>query len=177
MKHVHVGDKGNTKIFNKDVGKDEVSVDVLGNLDELNSFIGVCRHLNKDKKIDLILEQIQKDLFSIGSEIGSTVSSTKISTKISREKVVFLDDKIVEIENQMPELKRFILPGGSHAASVFHVARSVCRRTERSVSRLSKEIDLNENIIPYVNRLSDLLFALARFSNKKEGVKDVEWNS
>ncbi len=175
MKRVHLGDKGNTSIFSKKVNKSDISLEAIGNLDELVSLIGMCRYLKGYDEVENILKKVQEDLFSIGSEIGSNVAETKSFTPVTKDMVGFLDKCIQDFEGQLPELKRFILPGGTRQASLLHVARSVCRRAERSIVKLSKEACLNESIVPYVNRLSDLLFATARYVNFKSGVKEVEW--
>jgi cob(I)alamin adenosyltransferase len=177
MKKIHLGDKGTTRVFEKQILKSECSIEVLGNLDELNSYIGLCRCFNRNKLIGRILEKVQKDLFLIGSEISYCVSGKKSKSLIKKDMLNFLEQKIKEIERQLPKLNRFILPNGTELASFLHVARAVCRRAERSIVKLSKEVKLNENIIPYINRLSDLLFCLARLANKISGVYEIEWKN
>ncbi len=170
------GDRGTTSVFggNK-ISKDDCQIDAYGNADELNSYIGFIRSINAHKELDRLLEKIQEDLFVLGSQI-SAISNPNLP-QLTSDHVKFLEENIIKFENDLPELKHFILPSGSHLGSLFHVARSVCRRTERSLVSLSKEKEINRNIIPYVNRLSDLLFTLAKYVNKNEGVKEKEWSS
>ncbi len=172
------GDKGETSLFGvgKKVTKDSLRVIAYGEVDELNSFIGLARSFIKDKRIDSILEKIQNNLFAIGSDLASP-KPAKTIPKISKEEVKDLEKSLIDIENELEPLSRFILPTGSITASVLHVARAVCRRIERCTVRLSKETKINEDIIPYINRLSDVLFALARYVNKKADVSDVEWHA
>lgn len=177
MKTTHTGDKGETRLFNVSVSKSDHSVESLGNLDELNSFLGVCISLSENKLINGLLGRVQKDLLSIGSQIASHVSHHEQYTVVTKESISFLEKNISEIEKQLPELRRFILPNGTQLASMLHVARSVCRRTERRLVELSEHSKLDENILAYVNRLSDLLFSLARYANKYKGVSESEWKA
>ncbi len=177
MKKVHLGDKGTTRIFGKEVSKSDCYVEALGGFDELNSFIGLCKSFNSDELINRILESVQRGIFSIGSEMSSQIAGQKPQTTTTKEMVQFLDQAIVDLEGQLPELTRFIIPDGTQLASLLHVTRAVCRRVETSVSAVNEKVKLNENIIPYVNRLSDVLYDMARYANDKEGVEDVEWKA
>ncbi|MBI2542658.1 MAG: cob(I)yrinic acid a,c-diamide adenosyltransferase [Candidatus Aenigmarchaeota archaeon] len=169
------GDKGTTSIFGGErINKDECQIQAYGDLDELNSCIGLIRSINKHRETNELLEKIQEDLFVLGSQL---VSTNPRLPSVTRENVKFIEDNIQKFEKDLPELRRFILPSGNQTASLLHVSRAVCRRVERSLVTLSKENNLNENVIPYINRLSDLLFALARWTNKKEGIKEKEWIS
>lgn len=171
------GDKGATSLFGgKKVSKDECQVQTYGDVDELNSYIGLIRSVNNYKEINSVLEKIQEDLFVLGSQLDSAVDSPNLS-QLTKDSVKFLEENIQKFEKDLPELRRFILPTGTQVASLFHVARTVCRRAERSMVALSKEKSLNENSIPYVNRLADLLFTLARWVNNQEGKQEKEWIS
>ncbi|MBU5537132.1 MAG: cob(I)yrinic acid a,c-diamide adenosyltransferase [Candidatus Aenigmatarchaeota archaeon] len=171
------GDKGTTFLFGgKQVSKDECQVQAYGDVDELNSFIGYIRSVNKHQELDSILEKIQEDLFVLGSQLASAVENSKLP-QLTKDNVKFLEENILKFEKDLPELRRFILPTGSQIAALLHIARTVCRRAERSIVALSKIKKLNEFSIPYINRLSDLLFTLARYANKKEGKNEKEWIS
>ncbi len=170
------GDKGETSLIGKKVSKDECRVEAFGKIDELNSFIGLARAtIEKDKDIDSLLEKIQKDLFVIGSDLATVISTKTNVPKISSDHVKFLENNISEFEKELKPLTKFILPTGNRTASLLHISRTICRSAERELVKLSKEEKINENIIPYVNRLSDLLFTLARVSNKRAGIEDKEW--
>ncbi|MBI2084511.1 MAG: cob(I)yrinic acid a,c-diamide adenosyltransferase [Candidatus Aenigmarchaeota archaeon] len=170
------GDKGETSLFGgKKVSKDECQVQAYGDVDELNSYVGLIRAVNKHEEIDSLLEKIQEDLFVLGSQLASTENSRL--PQLTKDNIKFLEENIQKFEKDLQELRHFILPGGSQTASLLQVARTICRRAERSIVSLSKQKQLDENIIPYVNRLSDLLFTLARHANKSENVKEKEWIS
>lgn len=171
------GDTGETSSFGgKKLSKDECQVQAYGDVDELNSFIGLIRSFNKYQELDSLLEKIQEDLFVLGSQLASTVENSR-SPSLTNDSVKFIEKNIQEFEKDLVQLKKFILPTGSQTSSLLHVARTVCRRAERSIVNLSKERKINENAIPYANRLSDLLFTLARYVNKKEGKMEKEWIS
>ncbi len=166
------GDKGKTSIIGGErVDKDDLRVESYGNVDELNSVLGLLTSMtdvHKDK-----LQLIQSTLFEIGSELASVEYRNVVKT----EDVEELEKWIDEMSLKLIPLRSFILPGGSQASSVAHIARTVARRTERSVVRLMKTTEIPEEIVAYVNRLSDYLFVLARFINQSQGVPDVEWKS
>ena len=146
-----------------------------GTVDELNSSVGVViAHLKKDTKEARFLATIQSDLFAIGAHLaGGKQSLTPVDNRVS-EMEQFID----EMDMKLPPLKNFILPGGVKQATFAHLARSICRRAEREVVRLSKmEGNVDLTVIIFLNRLSDLLFELARFLNHKDNTRDVIWNS
>ncbi len=166
------GDKGKTSIIGGErVDKDDLRVESYGNVDELNSVLGLLTSMtdvHKDK-----LQLIQSTLFEIGSELASVEYRKVVRTEDIEELEKWIDEMSLEL---IP-LRSFILPGGSQASSVAHIARTVARRTERSVVRLMKTTEIPEEIVAYVNRLSDYLFVLARYINQSQGVPDVEWKS
>ena len=159
------GDKGMTELYpGKRVLKSSEEIMCLGAIDELNCVLGEVRALSKIKSTLLILKKIQNDLFKMGAEIAGR-------KKVLTEKdILFLEENIESLEKKLPELKRFILPDGCLGAAKLHTARAVCRRAER----LTVKIKIKEKniLIPYLNRLSDLLFLLARYENFKKGIKD-----
>jgi len=174
------GDKGKTTLRSgKKVAKNSLIIEVNGDLDELNSLIGIIIAQTKNNDLKNILLEIQNDLFIIGTEIA-TSEEEKINYKINRlssKHTKKIEKFINEIGNQLDPLDKFILPGGSLNAAFIQTARAVCRRTERNIVVLSKKEKINEEILKYCNRLSSLLFILARFENKISGIKETEWNS
>ncbi|HEY8100524.1 MAG TPA: cob(I)yrinic acid a,c-diamide adenosyltransferase [Burkholderiaceae bacterium] len=165
------GDNGTTGLGNGSrTEKDSLRIHAIGDVDELNSHIGVllCEELPEALREELI--SIQHDLFDLGGEL--CIPGYKM---ITQEQVARLDALLAKYNADLPPLKDFILPGGSHAASVAHVCRTVCRRAERSIVGLGKAEKINDNPRHYVNRLSDLLFVLSRVLNRFAGGSDVLW--
>lgn len=159
------------------MSKASLRVEAYGAVDETNSFIGLVRSFSDDKSISKILEGIQEDLFSLGSDLATPLDapSRKSVPAITSDNVKKLEDIIDGIEEQNEPLRKFVLPAGTPTASLLHVARTVCRRAERRAVALKDKEKINEQCLVYLNRLADLLFVLARFANKSENVKDVEW--
>lgn len=174
--YTRTGDKGLTSLYGgKRVDKFDQRVVAYGTVDELNSALGVViAHLKTGSKETAILASVQSDLFVIGAHLaGGKQSLTTIIKRVS-EMESFID----ELDVKLPPLKNFILPGGSTSASFAHLARSICRRAEREVVRLSKiEGNVDTHVIVYLNRLSDLLFELSRFLNHKSNIVDTVWKS
>jgi len=166
--YTRTGDDGTTSLFGgKRVLKCEELVDVYGSIDELNSWIGLVRSKSKDKRLKII----QSDLLTIGSSLsGSKINVTSFEPHIT-EMEKYIDD----MDKELPRLTNFILPGGSEHAALVHIARSICRRVERQAVALSKKQNLDPLIIKYLNRLSDLLFTLARFINMQGKVRETVW--
>lgn len=182
------GDQGETCLVSGEkVLKSHVRLESYGTLDELNSTIGVAlSHIEESpKKVELkkyladISFQIQNDLFNIGSQLAcANTEMQKKLPNISESDINSLEQKIDELTAELPPLRNFILPGGSISSSSFHISRTVCRRAERLCIRLRDENTvIDPLIIPYINRLSDLLFVMARFCNKVESVPEVEWKT
>ena len=177
------GDDGKTGLLGASsrVSKSSGRVSAYGDVDELNSVLGVVRSENKDLKLDEILEKVQRDLFSIGSELATLTPSSDPGERlygfhrITMNDVQRLEYNIDEAEETLIPLANFILPGGTKAASFLHVARSVCRRVERGVVALGENDTISPAIRAYLNRLSDLLFVLARESNSQTGITDNQW--
>lgn len=164
--YTKTGDKGKTSLFDgKRVFKFDPKVETYGTIDELNSAIGAASAFIKIASINKELEEIQNDLLEIGSSLA--VSSTLPTGQLSNRPQEF--EKLIDkLTKQLPPLNQFILPGGGKGGSLLHMARTVCRRAERKVVRLSQKEQVDELIIIYLNRLSDLLFTMARFVNHKE---------
>ncbi len=171
------GDKGTTFLMGgKKVDKGSKEIELLGCLDELNASLGLIISVCKFSKINKVLLMMQNDIFMVGAEvarIGEDIKHPKIK-RFGKAKVKRLESFIDNISTELPELKNFILPGGSFTTSLIHYSRGVSRRTERAYTSLNL-INGNENIQAYLNRASDLLFTLARYSNKLENVKDTIW--
>jgi cob(I)alamin adenosyltransferase len=169
--YTRTGDQGKTGLANGSrVDKFHARIESLGNIDELNSIIGILltEKLPSDKKA--ILERIQHDLFDIGGEL-----SIPNHTKIDDKKIDFLENSLDDMNNELQPLKEFILPGGSKTSSYCHLARTVCRRVERNLFKLAQTDKVNEASLKYINRLSDTLFVLARFLNKINQFDDIFW--
>lgn len=177
--YTKTGDKGETGLFGgKRVKKHNSRIVAYGEIDELNALLGVARGLNKDSKVDEILQKIQNDLFDLGAMLASpdrTRLEGKAAGFIRKEDVSFLEEAIDRMDRELPPLRSFILPGGSELASSLHLARTVCRRAEREIVSLAEKEPVDEEILCYVNRLSDFLFVLARWANLKEGISETRW--
>ena len=145
-----------------------------GAIDELNSSLGIALSLELDNEIKDILIKIQNDLFIVGSDLANPeMSDTKIRT--TTKMITFLEQKIDMLEPQLEPLTRFILPGGTLLASILHLARTISRRAETHVVELSKTQEINKEAIIYLNRLSDLMFILARIINNRKKIDDIVW--
>jgi len=173
--NVGSGDKGDTSLYGAGrVNKDDLRVECSGDVDELNSFVGLVRAEleNKFQDTDSILFEIQNKLFTLGADLASPNAS---KVRLAEEDVKFVENKIDEMEKELTPLKKFVLPSGSRAAALLHVARTVCRKVERRIVSLSKVENVGDFTISFVNRLSDLFFTLARVVNKRLDIKEVEW--
>lgn len=180
--YTRTGDKGETSLFNKQrVSKADVRVEAYGTIDELNSAIGVAiaellRIKDKGLRIKRELIKIQNDLLEIGSALANPANSEqRTATSYLAKRVKEFEDFIDKMTEKMPKLANFILPGGGKAGSMLHLARAISRRAERRIVALNSEQKIDNNIIIYMNRLSDLLFTMARFVNFKEKKKEVIW--
>jgi cob(I)alamin adenosyltransferase len=159
--------------------KDDLRVEAFGTVDEANSFIGQVRlHSESMPKVDAILSRVQNDLFDLGSDLatpGADVEGERASLRITAAQVEWLEQRIDQFNEGLKPLQSFVLPGGTPLAGALHVARTVVRRAERLVVALAAEqTDTNPEALKYLNRLSDLLFVLARVSNAN-GERDVLW--
>ena len=178
--YTRTGDAGETGLFaGGRVPKDHPRVAAYGDVDELNAALGMAMTLDPADADRELLESIQRDLFTIGSELA-TPDPAKLAQALSGPRVgeahvAVLERAIDTCENRLEPLRAFILPGGTSKAAAFHLARTVCRRAERAVVRLARETTVSADILKYLNRLSDLLFVLARAANARAGVRDITW--
>ena len=177
--YTKTGDKGKTSLFGgKRVWKDDLRIQSYGTVDELNSIIGVAITEIKNKELKKYLSSIQHELFNLGSDLASPEYKSNKNLSIPRINGINtkrLEALIDKVDNKLLPLKNFILPGGLKGAALLHHARTVCRRAEREVISLSKIEKVNTEIKIYLNRLSDLLFVLARFENFSSKHPDIEW--
>lgn len=186
--YTRTGDEGDTGLFGGErVRKDDARVEAYGTVDELNAVLGVARAQAEDLELREILAAFQDRLFAVGADIATPMEAAtqrgRVSIeRIAPERVEALEHLIDRFEAELPPLTRFILPGGSALAAALHLARVVCRRAERrcvTLAHLEAETGqsaLNPEVVRYLNRLSDLLFVLARVANRRQGVEDIVWN-
>ena len=171
--YTKTGDNGTTGLSDGSrVGKDHSRINVIGTIDELNSVIGLVISTLSDKTTQELLSKIQHKLFNIGGELSLPGHSL-----LEDSDTTWLEEQLDSLNSELQPLKDFILPGGCQAAACCHVARSVCRRAERELVTLNNEEEVSPHIMRYINRLSDLLFVLARFINKQENVEDILWQT
>lgn len=175
--YTKTGDLGETSLFGgKRVNKTHEILDVLGTLDELNATLGLLS-TSRTPEVKAPVLEVQNDIFTLGAYIANP-KTTVAQYKILAEKTQTLEARIDNLEQKLPELKNFILPIGAHSAVYLHLARAMTRRLERSLVsyyNTSDDIKGREYVLPYINRLSDFLFVLARFANQKLGVQDYIW--
>ncbi len=175
--YTRTGDKGETGLFSSvRISKDSPRVRAYGDIDELNSVLGLVRVSSKNEEIDSVLERLQKELFAAGADLASPTDESHDVPRISEEMVAGLEKTIDMLQERLPTLNVFILPGGGETGARLHFARAVARRAERNIVALSKIEKVNESLIPYFNRLSDLLFVMARSVNHHEGLGEDEWH-
>jgi cob(I)alamin adenosyltransferase len=178
--YTKTGDSGETGLFGGGrVGKDNPRVEAYGEIDELNAVLGMARAVEMMPRIDEVLVPIQRDLFGLGALLA-TPNPEKMrqqleKARIDHERVAQLEQAIDDGEAELEPLRAFIIPGGTPKAAALHVARTVCRRAERRVVHLKHEVELPELVVIYLNRLSDLLFVLARVANRRAGAGEVTW--
>lgn len=166
--YTRTGDDGTTGLIGgKRVTKDSPRIEACGSLDEVNAGIGVVRSYALPDSVDRVLQRVQEILFRIGSELASPKDSDSGRSKLGEEEVRNLENEIDAFENDLTQLKQFILPGGTGAGAQLHLVRTLARRTERRCVSLSRIESLNPQILRYLNRLSDLCFVLARYVNQQ----------
>ena len=179
--YTRTGDSGTTGLFGSDrVAKTHPRIAAYGTVDETNSFIGLARSLlsthPERERVHSILERIQGELFTLGADLATPPDSKAAVPRITLEHVRDLEVDIDSLEEDLPPLKQFILPGGNEPASAIHVARTVCRRAERLVFEAAATEAISEAGSMYLNRLSDLLFVLARWVNLRGGTGETSWS-
>jgi cob(I)alamin adenosyltransferase len=171
--YTRTGDKGSTGMGDGSrVEKDSVRVSAMGDIDELNSVMGMVISQCQPGEVQEMLITIQHDLFNLGGQL--TMPDYEL---ITDERVTWLEESLDAYNEDLPPLKEFILPGGGVAAAQCHLARAVCRRAERTLVALSREYDFNRYILAYINRLSDLLFVTSRVLSREAGEAEVYWQS
>jgi cob(I)alamin adenosyltransferase len=172
------GDNGLTSLIGGTrVSKAHIRIDAYGTVDELNSWIGLIADSMKSENEKKILRLIQEKLFVIGSLLAADPAKSKMKLPdITADDVLVLEKEIDRMNEKLPALTSFILPGGSYTVSFCHIARCVCRRAERKTVLLHSKSRVKTEIITYLNRLSDFLFVYARFAGQKSGVKEIKWN-
>ena len=175
--YTRTGDAGETSLYGGDRRrKDDARVDAYGEVDELNAWLGLARSSAIDPELAAEIDILQRDLFAVGAQladVGDKLAPRVTKAVISDDHVDRLERLIDRLEADLPPLRRFILAGGSPAGAALHVARTVCRRAERRIVGLDPSVD--PVLLRYVNRLSDLLFVLARAANARAGVAETEW--
>jgi cob(I)alamin adenosyltransferase len=175
--YTRTGDGGQTSLFGgARVSKADPRVDAYGEVDELNAWLGFVRSSTLDRDLDEAIIRLQRDLFAVGARLADP--SSKIAPRVAKATLQDADVERLEalidrLDGELPPLTRFILAGGSPAGAALHVARGVCRRAERRMIALEPAVDAV--LIRYINRLSDLLFVMARAANRRAGVTETEW--
>lgn len=178
MIYTKTGDKGETGLFDGTrVSKADARVAAYGEVDEVNAWLGLVRAHALDRDLDDMLDRIQRDLFALGARLADP--RRKIAKRVDKadlgeEDVTRLEQWIDGLERELPELRRFILAGGRPAGALLHLTRTVCRRAERHVVGLGEDA-VDPDVIIYLNRLSDLLFVMARAANQRAGVAEIVW--
>ncbi len=171
------GDEGDTFLCDgSKTSKADARVSAYGDVDETNAAIGIATSVCDDARLLDTLGRIQSDLFRLGNELAMPNGSRAVAP-IDAQRIAQLEEWIDEAEAETSALTNFILPGGSPTAAALHLARTVCRRAERNVVALAKGQDISPNVLVYLNRLSDLLFALSRLANHRAGIADVVWTA
>jgi cob(I)alamin adenosyltransferase len=178
--YTKTGDAGTTGLFGGGrVGKDHPRVEAYGDVDELNATLGLARALEPMPRVDEVLVPIQRDLFAIGALLA-TPDHEKMrqhleKARVDEERVLQLERAIDDADRELEPLRAFVLPGGTPKSAALHVARTVCRRAERRVIHLQSDVEIPQLVVVYLNRLSDLLFTLARLANHRANAGEVTW--
>jgi cob(I)alamin adenosyltransferase len=174
------GDRGETGLFGGGrVPKDDPRVEAYGAVDELNAVLGSARAAGLPEDLDALLARIQAELFVLGADLATPPDSTARGDRVVRlaeGAARSLEPEIDRLDARLPPLKTFLLPGGSPGGAALHHARTVCRRAERRLVTLARQADVSPTAIPYMNRLSDLLFVMARSANARAGCPETPWN-
>lgn len=177
--YTKTGDAGQTGLWGGGrISKDATRIHAYGTVDECNALLGVVRTLlGADDELSRMLEQIQNHLFIVGSDLATPKETAPAIPRVGSEEVTLLEQWIDRLEERLPPLKQFILPGGSAAAAYLHLARTVCRRAERWTVTLAADEAIHTQAMVYLNRLSDFLFVGARTANSLAGRPDQPWNN
>ena len=178
--YTRTGDQGTTGLFGGDrVEKNHPRIEAYGTVDETNAYLGLARaHLHDQPgaaRLELLLARLQSELFILGADLATPQNARATVPRIEASHIAALEHAIDALEADLPPLKHFILPGGTVAAGMLHVARTVCRRAERLTVAAAEQDTLSPNTAIYLNRLSDLLFVLARWTNHQAGIDEAQW--
>ncbi len=173
------GDTGETALYGGTrIGKDAPRIEAIGTVDELNAYIGYAQTLVEDTDLSDLMAQIQNHLFAVGADLATPATHTKATEfRIPADFTTAMETAIDTLSEELPPLTNFILPGGCAAGAILHITRVVCRRSERRVVHLANETEINPEIIRSLNRLSDLLFVLARTVNCRAQAPEPIWKS
>jgi cob(I)alamin adenosyltransferase len=176
--YTRTGDSGDTSLLGgRRVPKSEPRVAAYGDVDELNAWLGLVRSAAPDAGLDSMLEYLQRDLFAVGARLADPtrrIAEQVRKTAVAAGDIERLEGWIDQLEAELPPLRRFILAGGGSAGAALHVARTVCRRAERGIVALGPDA-VEPELLVYMNRLSDLLFVMARAANRRGGLAETEW--
>ena len=178
--YTRTGDDGTTSLFGGErVGKGNPRIDAYGTVDETNSVVGLARaHLDGEPgadRLDPVLGDIQEELFVLGADLATPVDAKPMVPRVQEKHVERVEERIDDFDADLKPLKKFVLPGGSPAGASLHSARTVCRRAERLAVQAGASAPINDEAVIYLNRLSDLLFVLARWANKQAGMREDTW--
>lgn len=170
------GDTGDTSLFGgQRVSKSTERIEAYGTVDEVNSLVGLAASYDLSEKGTAYLRKVQELLFILGADLATPPSSKARIDRIAEKDITFLEEAIDEMEKELESLKNFILPGGSQSGATLHVARTVCRRAERSAVACAEVDNISNECIKFLNRLSDFFFVIARFENKQADVREESW--
>ena len=176
--YTKTGDQGETSLFGgQRLPKSHLRIESYGTVDELNSYLGLVRDHIEDADLRALLKSIQDRLFALGANLASDPSKEMVVPDILATDIELLEKEIDRMNERLPDLKNFILPGGHPTVSYTHVARCVCRRAERLVVALSRDGAVDVILIQYLNRLSDYLFVLARYLGMLLGAEEITWKT
>ncbi len=177
--YTKTGDKGTTSLLSGDrVPKYDERIEAYGTIDELNSFVGVLRSVNLNSEDKEFLIKIQHHLFNIGSLLSLGDKEVKFKVpEITEKDIQEIEQEMDKLDNYLPKLKSFVLPGGEQSVAYCHVCRSVCRRAERLIIKLSTKHKISKELIKYINRLSDYFFLLSRKIAYEKGFEEIKWET
>lgn len=178
--YTKTGDKGTTSLVGGTrVSKTHIRLEAYGTVDELNSHLGLLITYLTDERDKKFLQQVQDKLFAVGSHLATDREKTKLHevSIITPELVEMVEHEIDRLDEMLPPLSSFVLPGGSRGAAVSHICRTICRRAERRILTLGEQVEISSELLAYVNRLSDYLFILSRKMNQDEKKEEIFWNN